>query len=151
MLHFLTYRLLQGLGRWRAALGMLALALTATALFAVEPDAGSVPLPPLSLARPDPDVLKQIQAYESGQAPRSLDVASFHGPDGRIVYLITPLCCDRLHPLYDAEARYICAPTGGFSGQGDGRCPAWARLASLWRQARVPPEPAGREQPWPPR
>lgn len=151
MLHLVTSRRLPGLGRWRAVLGMLALALTTTALFAVEPGARTEPLPPLSLARPDPAVLKQIQAYESGQAPRSLDVASFHGPDGRLVYLFTPLCCDRPHPLYDAEARYICAPTGGFSGQGDGRCPSWATMAALWRQARMPPVPTAREQPWPPR
>lgn len=141
----------------RPAFGLAALLLLMLALVGVATQAGGFDdvgdlraLPPLSTARPDPAVLERIRAYEAGE-DRGLDIASFRGPDGRLVYLFTPMCCDRVHPLYDAQARYICAPVGGFGGSGDGTCPAWARLEALWREARVPASMPARQQPWPPR
>ncbi len=41
---------------------------------------------------------------------------------GQIVYLISPGCCDMFEELYDEECNYICAPSGGFTGKGDGKC-----------------------------
>lgn len=122
-----------------AALTLLVLALAGVATHAGELDEARDfrELPPLSTARPDPAVLARILAFESGE-DRGLDIASFRGPNGRLVYLFTPLCCDQFHRLYDAEARYICAPTGGFTGTGDGNCPPWAGLRALWREARTP-------------
>jgi hypothetical protein len=46
-----------------------------------------------------------------------------HVIGGRIHYLAPAPCCDRLDPLFDAEGRYVCAPSGGFAGGGDRRCP----------------------------
>jgi len=41
---------------------------------------------------------------------------------GEKVYLISPGCCDMFTELYDEECNYICAPSGGFTGKGDGKC-----------------------------
>jgi hypothetical protein len=43
--------------------------------------------------------------------------------DGRQVFLVIAPCCDQFNPLFDADGSEICAPTGGFAGNGDGSCP----------------------------
>ena len=43
--------------------------------------------------------------------------------DGKIYYYITSDCCDQFNFLYDDKCDEICAPDGGFSGNGDGNCP----------------------------
>lgn len=100
---------------------------------------------PLSTAQPNAAVRERIRAFEADNRPRVLDVTSFVGPDNRPVYLFTPLCCDQFNPLYDAEGRFICAPSGGFGGVGDGKCPAWAH--GLSRKLRLPKPPAEQIQP----
>ncbi len=46
-------------------------------------------------------------------------------------YLFSAACCDQYAKLYDASCQYICAPSGGITGQGDGKC-------STLKQALVP-------------
>ena len=41
---------------------------------------------------------------------------------GKEAFLVTSPCCDQFNYLYDQAAKVLCAPTGGFAGQGDGRC-----------------------------
>jgi len=38
------------------------------------------------------------------------------------VYLFTSDCCDQYIMLYDGSCEYICAPSGGITGKGDGKC-----------------------------
>ncbi|CAF1080602.1 unnamed protein product [Rotaria sordida] len=40
----------------------------------------------------------------------------------KITYLVTSDCCDQYISLYDESCNYICAPSGGKTGQGDRRC-----------------------------
>jgi len=60
---------------------------------------------------------------------------------GRTVYYIPAACCDQFNSLYDASGAIICAPDGGFTGTGDGRCPAFRQEATnevlIWRDNRV--------------
>ncbi len=49
------------------------------------------------------------------------------------VFLFMGPCCDNFDVLYDKNCKEICAPTGGFSGRGDGRCPDFAKEAKLVR------------------
>ncbi|MAO64578.1 MAG: hypothetical protein CL666_06235 [Balneola sp.] len=42
---------------------------------------------------------------------------------GQTVYYVPPYCCDIPGQLFNKEGDYICAPDGGFSGNGDGKCP----------------------------
>lgn len=68
---------------------------------------------------------------------------------GRTVYEVQPGCCDRFNELYDAKGTYLCAPSGGFTGRGDGKCPdavaareaAGERVRKVWAHA-APPHPA---------
>jgi hypothetical protein len=42
--------------------------------------------------------------------------------NGKTVYAFTSDCCDQFNPVFDAECNYVCSPSGGFTGLGDGRC-----------------------------
>ena len=42
---------------------------------------------------------------------------------GQIVYYVPPQCCDQFSTLYYLNGNIRCAPDGGFTGTGDGRCP----------------------------
>jgi len=41
---------------------------------------------------------------------------------GQRVFLFTANCCDQFYMLYDGSCNYLCAPSGGFTGKGDGKC-----------------------------
>ena len=40
----------------------------------------------------------------------------------KIVYYYPPVCCDQYSELYDEAGNYLCAPDGGMTGDGDGKC-----------------------------
>jgi len=42
---------------------------------------------------------------------------------GKYYYLLISGCCDRYNYVYNAKCKRICAPSGGFTGQGSGDCP----------------------------
>jgi hypothetical protein len=42
---------------------------------------------------------------------------------GNPAYLFIAPCCDMFNELYDSHGVKLCAPSGGFAGFGDGRCP----------------------------
>ena len=52
---------------------------------------------------------------------------------GKKVYLFSADCCDQYNELYDENCNYICAPTGGITGKGDGKCADFATSAQLVR------------------
>jgi hypothetical protein len=41
----------------------------------------------------------------------------------QIVYLAIGDCCDQYDQVYSSDCGLLCAPSGGFSGKGDGKCP----------------------------
>lgn len=59
---------------------------------------------------------------------------------GQLVYLITSDCCDQYNYLYDENSNIICAPSGGITGLGDGRCTDFTSTRSnsllLWKESR---------------
>ena len=59
---------------------------------------------------------------------------------GRKVYLFSSNCCDQFNPLYDSDCNYICAPTGGITGRGDGQCTDFNSTAQhirlIWKDER---------------
>lgn len=63
--------------------------------------------------------------------PERVEKYSFQG---KIVYLFTARCCDQYNTLYDSDCKMICAPTGGFSGRGDGKCPDFSKDAKLIKE-----------------
>ena len=130
--------------------GLAGMALTGLLLAALASRAQDLDeLAPLSVTKADPAVRERIRAFEAGTARAADMPLSFQGPDGRPVYLLNAPCCDQFNRLYDGDGRYICAPTGGFAGEGAGDCPAWVRTDVRWNQLRLP-RPRD-PQPWPPR
>ena len=57
------------------------------------------------------------------------------------VYYVPPTCCDRPSVLYDAKGTILCAPDGGITGRGDGKCADFRDRRSeesvIWSDART--------------
>ncbi|MEO6071256.1 MAG: hypothetical protein ABIN57_08865 [Chitinophagaceae bacterium] len=51
----------------------------------------------------------------------------------KTVYLFSSPCCDQYNVVYDENCQYLCAPSGGFTGKGDGRCADFTERAKLVR------------------
>src|SRR5262252_3563436 len=56
------------------------------------------------------------------------------------VYLFSSDCCDQLNYVYDKNCNIICAPNGGISNKGDGRCSNFFTVATeetlIWQDSR---------------
>jgi hypothetical protein len=56
------------------------------------------------------------------------------------VFLFTSDCCDQYIMLYDGSCKYICAPSGGIDGTGDGKCDDFFKKAThvrlIWKDPR---------------
>ena len=56
----------------------------------------------------------------------------------RYVYFGDADCCDQYNLLLDSDCQVLCAPSGGFSGKGDGKCSDFFKEATekteLWRK-----------------
>lgn len=46
-------------------------------------------------------------------------------------YLFTADCCDFYNIVYDENCKRLCAPSGGFTGGGDGQCKDFDSTARL--------------------
>lgn len=53
--------------------------------------------------------------------------------EGMRVFVFSAPCCDFFANAFDEHCSYICAPSGGFTGRGDGQCPTFAKEAKLVR------------------
>jgi hypothetical protein len=71
-----------------------------------------------------------------GNPPMSYDHCAYRGQP---VYYAPPQCCDQFSNLYATDCTVICAPDGGFIGDGDGRCPDFdhSTCTLLWRDSRA--------------
>jgi hypothetical protein len=59
--------------------------------------------------------------------------------NGLTYYYITSDCCDQFNYLYDEDCNVVCAPDGGFTGNGDGNCPEFTSeivRTLLWEDLR---------------
>jgi hypothetical protein len=65
-------------------------------------------------------VKQQIRAYEM-RGPSQVTGKGIHAD--KPVYLIPSPCCDKYDYFYDSRGVILCAPSGGFTGRGDGSCP----------------------------
>ena len=61
--------------------------------------------------------------------------------DGKKVYAISANCCDFFNTVVDSECNYVCAPSGGFTGRGDGKCTDFFKVAKqvrlVWKDERT--------------
>lgn len=60
--------------------------------------------------------------------------------EGKQVFLFSSPCCDQYNNLYDKDCNLICAPSGGYTGKGDNKCPGFAEKAKhvrlVWKDDR---------------
>lgn len=83
-------------------------------------------------------LISKFQSEPVGNPPQSIWQYQYKG---QTVYYVPPQCCDQFSQLFDARGNYLCAPDGGFSGTGDGRCPGFFQERSneklIWRDQRT--------------
>ena len=84
---------------------------------------------------------KLIQQFESEQVGNPAQSIWSYEYNGQVVYYIPPQCCDQYSTLYDSNGSVICAPDGGFSGEGDGKCPDFFSQRTneqlIWQDSRT--------------
>lgn len=82
-------------------------------------------------------LIARFQNEPIGNPPQSIWQYEYKG---QTVYYVPPQCCDQFSTLYDASGNRVCAPDGGFTGRGDGRCPdfiaARTKEALVWQDMR---------------
>lgn len=66
------------------------------------------------------ETIAKFKAEPVGNPPRSIWRYEYRGQE---VYYFPAQCCDQFSALLDKNGKGICAPDGGFTGHGDGRCP----------------------------
>jgi hypothetical protein len=83
---------------------------------APRPDSSSTSLPEWLRVK-----IAEFDELPADRAPLGVWRISHNGQAA--FYLLSP-CCDQYNPLFSAEGHEICNPSGGFTGRGDGKCPA---------------------------
>ena len=62
--------------------------------------------------------------------------------NGDSVYYVSSPCCDQYTTLYDENCNIICHPSGGITGNGDGKCPDFFEKRTnekvIWQDDRKP-------------
>ena len=77
-------------------------------------------------------------------APVAVPAAAIYSYEynGRVVYYLSPQCCDIQSKLYNANGIVICHPDGGVDGGGDGRCDDFLAERTdetlIWKDTRQP-------------
>lgn len=92
-------------------------------------------------------VQRLIRRFESRPleaSPRSIVRYEYRGEAVYYVPVSPTLCCDIASRLYDSRGVLICAPDGGFTGRGDGKCADFAMRRSgrtvVWSDPRLQQE-----------
>jgi hypothetical protein len=105
-------------------------ALTVTACATTKPKVAAVP----TCIEEKIEVLKK-QAKQN--PPASVEQYTYHGKE---VYLFSAPCCDFFNELVDENCNRVCAPSGGITGKGDGKCPDFKTAATfgkvVWKDDR---------------
>ena len=83
------------------------------------------------------DLIRKYQAGQQGNPPLAVWRYSYKG---RKVYYLPPQCCDQYSALYNEAGKLLCAPDGGKTGHGDGKCPKFFKLRKagelIWQDSR---------------
>lgn len=79
-----------------------------------------------------PACLRQIIETAKNDIPPTIPIQiDEYRHEGKTVYYVTADCCDFYNIVYTDSCKYICAPSGGFTGRGDEKCPDFFKEATL--------------------
>jgi len=59
--------------------------------------------------------------------------------EGQTFYYVNAACCDHFSTLYNENCNIVCAPDGGITGRGDGKCPEFpkdTKRTLIWKDTR---------------
>jgi Domain of unknown function (DUF6970) len=122
---------------WRRAVPALLLLGGATGC-AAGPITGLSPYPDPALPDGILELISRLQAEPVSDPPASLYRFEYYGAT---VYYLPPACCDLPSQLYDESGKVLCAPSGGITGGGNGRCPDFREIATggeiVWKDTRL--------------
>lgn len=74
--------------------------------------------------------IEEIKKQPRWNPPAQVEEYRF---EGKRVFLFSSNCCDQFNELVDETCHYVCAPSGGFTGKGDRKCPTFKDSAQLIR------------------
>lgn len=99
-------------------------------------------------------VQKMIARFQGGPPENPPRTVTRYDYKGQTVYYVSAPCCDFQTELYDTQGKLICAPDGGITGRGDGKCPDFNRVKKdplvVWQDTRKPGgKPPGKTGPSP--
>ncbi len=81
--------------------------------------------------------INQIKAQAKWNPPAQVNEYQYKG---QRVFLFSSDCCDQFNYLYSESCTTICAPSGGFTGRGDGKCSDFDQVATfvklIWKDPR---------------
>lgn len=81
--------------------------------------------------------ITEIKAQPRWNPPAAINEYEY---EGKKVFLVTADCCDQYITLIDDQCNTICAPSGGITGSGDGRCKDFYQKARhirlVWKDNR---------------
>ncbi|MFN8288853.1 MAG: hypothetical protein U0U70_01225 [Chitinophagaceae bacterium] len=81
--------------------------------------------------------IARLKAESKANPPAQVDEYIYNG---KKVYLFNAPCCDQYSELYDESCNLLCAPYGGISGHGDGKCADFSANAQhvrvIWKDSR---------------
>lgn len=81
--------------------------------------------------------IDSLQQKPVSNPPSQVDEYEYNGER---VYGLSVGCCDMFYTIYNANCEYVCSPSGGFTGKGDGLCTTFSEKAKLlrvvWKDAR---------------
>lgn len=84
-------------------------------------------------------LIHKMGSDQVGNPPQSIWSYEYNG---QLVYFVPAQCCDMYSNLYDASGNVICAPDGGFTGKGDGKCTDFLDKRTneqlIWQDSRTP-------------
>ncbi len=84
-------------------------------------------------------LISQIKNAPVGNPPLSVWEYEYNG---QMVYFVPAHCCDITSTVYDAQGAVLCAPDGGLTGKGDGRCSDFfdkrTKEQLIWQDTRTP-------------
>jgi hypothetical protein len=85
-------------------------------------------------------ILQKIEALKAEPKQNPAAEVNEYLYNGKRVFLFTSPCCDQYNILYDESCETMCAPTGGLTGKGDGKCADFNESAKhikvIWKDER---------------
>lgn len=101
----------------------------------------NIPEPPASTGEIPVCIQQKIDSIKKlpvWNPPASIELYEYNQQK---IYVVSADCCDFFTTAYDQNCSYVCAPSGGFTGKGDGLCKDFNSNAKLikviWKDDRT--------------